>query len=204
VFQGPLAPSDSAPLRSAKLHTGPKELAQAGYDEADYQPNSCPRRSPLTEAVTSQYHAALDMLKPTLAQCSDQLWTDPRYQNAFWHVAYHALFYTDLYLQASESAFTPSPLHKDNYGDLSRKDLAVLSKPDVLDYATCVHSGVPAAVDALDLAQGDSGFAWLPFSKLELQFYNIRHLQHHTGQLSDRIRNDLALPTPWIRRGEPR
>lgn len=158
----------------------------------------------MKEAITSQYQAALDMLTSTIEQCSDRLWTDPRYQNAFWHLACHALFYTDLYLQASESAFTPSPLHRDNYGDLSRKDLPVLSKPDLLDYADYVHSGVPAAVDALDLAQGDSGFAWLPFGRLELQFYNIRHLQHHTGQLSDRIRNDLALSTPWVRRGEPR
>jgi hypothetical protein len=33
-----------------------------------------------------------------------------------------------------------------------------------------------------------SGFFWLPFSKLELQLYNIRHVQHHTGQLIDRLR----------------
>lgn len=158
----------------------------------------------MKEAITSQYQAALDMLTSTIEQCRDRLWTDPRYQNAFWHLAYHALFYTDLYLQASESAFTPSPLHSGGYGDLSRKDLSALSKPDVLGYAAGLRSGVPVAIDALDLAQEDSGFTWLPFGKLELQFYNIRHLQHHTGQLSDRIRNDLALPTPWVRRGESR
>ena len=27
-----------------------------------------------------------------------------------------------------------------------------------------------------------SGFDWLPFSELELQFYTIRHIQQHTGE----------------------
>jgi len=27
-----------------------------------------------------------------------------------------------------------------------------------------------------------SGFDWLPFDKLELQFYNIRHIMQHTGE----------------------
>jgi hypothetical protein len=44
-----------------------------------------------------------------------------------------------------------------------------------------------------------AGFPWLPFNKLELQFYNIRHIQHHTGQLADRLRNAINIGTPWVR-----
>lgn len=32
-----------------------------------------------------------------------------------------------------------------------------------------------------------SGFFWLPFNKLELQLYKTRHVQHHAGQLIDRL-----------------
>ncbi len=39
----------------------------------------------------------------------------------------------------------------------------------------------------------DSGFYWLPFNKFELQLYNIRHIQHHTGQLTDRLRQAAML-----------
>ncbi|HNS50851.1 MAG TPA: hypothetical protein PKO09_06665 [Anaerolineae bacterium] len=35
--------------------------------------------------------------------------------------------------------------------------------------------------------EAGSGFHWLPFSKLELRHYSIRHLQQHTGELMERL-----------------
>ena len=44
----------------------------------------------------------------------------------------------------------------------------------------------------------DDGYdLWLPFSRLELHLYNLRHIQHHTGQLSAYLRRvvpELAEP----------
>ena len=48
-------------------------------------------------------------------------------------------------------------------------------------YQLC-RKEVDAMVDSLDL-EAESGFYWLPMDKLELQFYNIRHLQMHVGEL---------------------
>ena len=52
------------------------------------------------------------------------------------------------------------------------------------------------AVDALDLDSTESGFSWYHMSKLEHQFVNIRHIQHHAGQLIDRVRSaaDVGIP----------
>jgi len=50
---------------------------------------------------------------------------------------------------------------------------------------------------ALNL-EAPSGFYWLPFNKAELQFYNIRHTQHHTGQLADRLRTAANLGVDWV------
>jgi hypothetical protein len=55
-----------------------------------------------------------------------------------------------------------------------------------------------ARVPTLDLA-APSGFHWLPFNKMELQFYNIRHRQHHTGQLADRLRTKTNVGLAWVR-----
>jgi hypothetical protein len=52
-------------------------------------------------------------------------------------------------------------------------------------------------VDALDL-EGASGFYWLPFDKLELQFYNIRHVQHHTGELYERLGATEDVELDWV------
>jgi len=43
-----------------------------------------------------------------------------------------------------------------------------------------------------------SGFDWQPISKLELQIYNIRHLQQHTGELMERLGSRANLDMDWI------
>jgi predicted kinase len=42
-------------------------------------------------------------LKQAIEKCPDALWNDPADKNRFWHVAYHALFYTHLYLQPTDA-----------------------------------------------------------------------------------------------------
>ena len=45
-----------------------------------------------------------------------------------------------------------------------------------------------------------SGFHWLPFDKLELQFYNIRHIQHHVGELYERLAAAGGAEVGWAAR----
>jgi len=52
-------------------------------------------------------------------------------------------------------------------------------------------------VAAMDL-QAESGFHWLPFNKLELQVYNIRHLQQHTGELCERLGAHGEIEVAWV------
>jgi|TARA_B100001964_G_C14207214_1_gene588714 hypothetical protein len=53
-------------------------------------------------------------------------------------------------------------------------------------------------VDGLDLNAEDCGFWWYDESKFEHQLVNIRHLQHHTGQLADRLRRAADRGVDWI------
>ena len=66
-------------------------------------------------ALKSQYHASLAMLKQAIEQCPDDLWAGGSYPIAFWRVAYHALFFTHLYLQPDEQAFRPWEHHRKEY-----------------------------------------------------------------------------------------
>jgi len=52
-------------------------------------------------------------------------------------------------------------------------------------------------VNRMDL-EAESGFHWLPFDKLELQFYNIRHVQQHTGELSERLGAKGEIEVRWV------
>jgi hypothetical protein len=85
----------------------------------------------------------------------------------------------------------PWPPHKEpNIGEPYRKE-------EVLEYLAFCQKQVEEIVDALNL-DNESGFDWLPFGKLELQFYNIRHLQLHIGQLVDRLRNVQGVGIGWV------
>jgi len=151
--------------------------------------------------IQSQYQAALDMLRQAIVACPEPLWDAAEDQNRFWRVAYHASFYTHLYLQLTMDDFTPWAKHKDEYASLGSgqapEAAAPFTKEDLLAYHELCLEQVRSAVPGLDL-DGESGFHWLPFTKLELQFYNIRHLQHHTGQLYERLRTRADVGAGWV------
>jgi hypothetical protein len=152
------------------------------------------------ESIKSQYWASLEMLRQAILQCPDSLWQSAEYQNPFWHVAYHAIFYTHLYLHATEADFAPWEKHKPEARSLkasSEGKESAYSKEEVLEYLDFCLEQMESLVDALNL-EGQSGFYWLPFDKLELQFYNIRHIQQHTGELCERLGAKGEVQVDWV------
>jgi hypothetical protein len=155
--------------------------------------------------IQSQYLAALAMLEQAVLKCPQELWTARDDKNKFWHIAYHSLFYTHLYLQDKESDFRPWENHRDEYQYLGPLPLPphdlpkigeAYSKENVLAYLAFVQTQVRERVPALEL-DGPSGFDWLPLGKLELQLYTIRHLQQHNGELYERL-GRAGIDLPWI------
>ena len=154
----------------------------------------------ILHSVRRQYGASLAMLRQAIDTCPKSLWLAPEYPNRFWHIAYHAVYYTNFYLQPTEADFRPWAKHKPDAQYLARKIEVPYSKSEVSEFHEICCAEVEAKVPAIDL-EAPSGFPWLSFNKLELQFYNIRHLQHHTGQLADRLRTAMNIGTPWVRPG---
>jgi hypothetical protein len=157
------------------------------------------------QAIISQYLASLEMLKQAIDKCPEALWNAPEDKNKFWHLAYHALFYTHLYLQPTEKGFVPWANHRDGYqfmGPLPwppHKEPNIgnpYQKEEILEYLEFCQQQVSEAVESLNL-DGPSGFDWLPFDKLELQFYNIRHLQQHIGELCERL-GRANIDVDWV------
>jgi hypothetical protein len=160
----------------------------------------------LHEILGKQYRASIAMLREAVTKCPESLWLAPDYPNKFWHIAYHALFYTHLYLHDSEKEFRAWQKHRQNYQFLGAlpwpphdrpKIETPYSKEGILEYLQVCRDEIDARVPSLDV-NSPSGFHWLPFSKLELQLYNIRHLQHHTGQLIDRLRTVAQIGVAWV------
>ena len=157
----------------------------------------------INDVIKSQYHAALSMLQQSIENCPDSLWYDPEPVNGYGQVAFHVLFYTHLYLQPTEAAFVPWPKYQDQIHRLPGPRLGEtavvkpLFKADLLDYLAFCRQEVERLVDTFDLA-GASGFSWLPFNKLEVQLYNIRHIMQHTGELSGRLFEQEEIEINWV------
>ena len=158
------------------------------------------------EALARQYGASIAMLREAVTKCPDQLWLAPEYPNKFWHIAYHVLFCTQMYLQNSYAEFTPWKKHRETYQWLGPLPWAPherpkidtpYSKEEILEYLEICRQEIDARVPSLDF-DAPSGFLWLPFNKLELQLYNIRHVQHHAGQLIDRLRTVSQIGIDWV------
>ena len=149
-----------------------------------------------TAILISQYYAALAMLKETIVACPDELWHHEDDENKFWQVAYHALFYTHLYLQPSEEAFEPWPGHRETYRLGVQDGAEPATKATVLAYLDFCRREAAKKVPTIVL-DAPSGFDWLPFSKFELQLYSIRHVQQHVGELMERL-GPRASELDWI------
>jgi len=158
------------------------------------------------EILGKQYRASIAMLREAITKCPESLWLAPDYPNKFWHIAYHVLFCTHMYLQNSYEEFTPWEKHRENYQWLGPlpwppherpKIETPYSKEEVLEYLRICSREIDARVPSLDFS-APSGFFWLSFAKLELQLYNIRHLQHHTAQLIDRLRTVAQIGVAWV------
>ena len=159
--------------------------------------------------ISSQFHAALSMMEQTVSSCPEELWNVPGQANPFWRVAFHALFYVDLYLQPSDEEAavwekaregyqflgpTPWPPHEQPVADKP------YSREEILAYIEYLRSFVDSTVPTVDLS-APSGFFWLPFDKLELQIYNIRHLQQHVGDLSTILLTQAEREIDWVGMG---
>ncbi|MBN2045282.1 MAG: hypothetical protein JW757_09705 [Anaerolineales bacterium] len=159
----------------------------------------------IKSGIISQYHASLAMLQQVVADCPPELWDSPDHKNRCWNVAAHALFYAHFYLHPSAQEFKPwTGIHLDGRildHDIEGEDRQIASQADILDFIEFLEGQVNPMVEALDL-DAESGFDWLPFNKLELQLYNIRHIMLHTGELAERLWQSAGIEARWVGKGK--
>jgi hypothetical protein len=140
---------------------------------------------------TGQYEASLAMLDECIRRCPEQHWDGRVAKFTFWQIAYHTLGFTDLYLSPTEAAFQPRDLHprglREIYDDVPSRRF---DQGELIGYAAiCRDKAVETlATETPESLRGGSGFSWLPISRGELHIYNIRHIQHHAGQLGAYLR----------------
>lgn len=135
-----------------------------------------------------QFGAAIDMLSDAIKLCPDQLWTtelwkdeeDERY-GQFWFLAYHTLFWLDLFLTGTKEGFAPpKPFIR---GRLPEQPY---TKDQVYSYLSECREKCEMTIMGLtdEKAQQSCKFEWMEPSYFELQLYSMRHVQEHAAQLN--------------------
>jgi len=159
--------------------------------------------------IISQYKASIQMLMDTIDKCPNDLWGDDNhYQNAYWQIVYHTLHYTALYLSGSHDEVIPWPRHIDGQHNLGKKlpknnpeDVgAIYSKDDLTNYAELIIQSLDNLLTNFNPSE-KSRFFWLAMNRFELHLYNIRHVQHHTGQLIERLHQAGIRGIKWVGKG---
>ncbi len=151
----------------------------------------------IAPVLISQYLASLAMLEQAIAKCPQSLWDVPGERNPFWQVAYHALFFTHLYLGDSEESFVPWTQHREGHEDFGVPESPQsYDKGGVMAYLAFCRQYVAERVPQLKLEE-TANFHNRRRTVLELQIYSIRHVMQHTGELMQRL-SGLDEEIDWV------
>ena len=156
-----------------------------------------------------QFGAAIDMLENALRACPEtlwnaQVWADPSQRtefSEFWYIAYHTLFWLDLYLFGQVEGFAPpAPYTLDELDPAGLLPDRRYTPDELLSYIDHCRQKCRQAVDTLtdEKAQQRCTFLWGEVSYAELLLDNMRHVQEHAAQLNLILGQETGKPARWV------
>ena len=156
-------------------------------------------------AIRGQFGGAIEMLRQSIHACPEELWDDREEGIPFWHIAYHTIFFMDLYSGDSPEMFEahrPPSFHAEDMQNLGKTPTRTLSREQVVNYLEESAAKSLKIIDGLKLEDlgRQTAFHWLKQSVGETLLYNLRHVNHHVGQLNLILRQGTGASPGWIRR----
>jgi hypothetical protein len=136
----------------------------------------------LKTELWKQFGAALDMFENAIEKCPESLWDE---ESKFWYITYHTLFWTDYYLSTDPVNFTPPEPY--TLGELDPAGVypdRTYTKEEMLTYLAHCRDRCRKLLNDTDFFNLRWVTDWRDYSMFEMQLYNMRHVQHHTGQLN--------------------
>ena len=157
------------------------------------------------QLISDQFEASLCTLDACVAVCPPEHWEGRIGHCPFWRVAYHTLFFVDMYLSADEQSFVPPEFDRPGVHGLPADEAEASSevpylKDVVAAYIEHCRQKVRQTISAETQAslEKPSGFPWYPMSRGEHHLTSIRHIQHHAGQLCAYLRRHTDVEVDWI------
>jgi len=136
------------------------------------------------EILWGQFGASIMMLQNAINACTESEWHT---KSQFWYKTYHTLFYLDYYSSTDPANFSPpSPFTLSEFDSSGALPDRVYSKTELLTYLQFGKQKTKQLIMGLTEETVAHRFINVArnYSRLEIILYNMRHLQHHVGQLN--------------------
>ena len=176
-----------------------------------------PMETTFRTALWLQFGAAIDMLENALFACPDSLWQErlwsvppppefPPQFAEFWYVTFHALVWLDLYLSdlPEEEFAPPAPFAQGVLDSVEALPERPYTKEELHTYLVATRQKCQTKLLQLsdEQARQPVEYPWSegqPISYLELQLYNLRHVQEHAAQLNLFLgQNGISTASDWV------
>ncbi len=152
----------------------------------------------IRESIWYQFGASLDMLENAINMCPDEHWDTA---TNFWYTAFHCTFWTDYYLSTDPSKFAPpTPFTFSEFDPTGKKPERTYNRTEVLGYLEHCRQKASRLISELTLEKLNDRWIndYKNFSLLEILFYNVRHIQHHSAQLNLLLRQTINNAPTWV------
>jgi hypothetical protein len=148
--------------------------------------------------IWQQFGAAIDMLENALNACPDELWQE----SEFWYISYHTLFFLDYYLSEDPLKFMPPAPFTLSEFDAELKPERVYTKAELLTYLEFSRKKCRSLIAGLTVESAEKLFIdnYRKYSIFEMLLYSMRHVQHHTAQLNQLLRQSGNEAPQWVSR----
>ncbi|HEY7784567.1 MAG TPA: DinB family protein [Pyrinomonadaceae bacterium] len=152
------------------------------------------------DVIWHQFGAAIDMLENAINACPEEVWNDRSRNPQFWYVAFHTLFWLDLYLADSLETFTPPAPFTIAEIESEQVPETPYTKAQLQKY---LEHGRRQCREWISGVTDDQlvcrcPFEWVEGTNAELMLYNMRHVQHHAAQLNLILRQTIDSAPGWV------
>ena len=151
----------------------------------------------LKAILWKQFGASIDMLESSILVCPDSFWD----KKDFWYSVYHTIFWIDYYSSTDPDTF--SPPEPFTLSELDPKGISperVYLKKELLEYLEYSGNKVFFLIDGLNEETSKERFITKRknYNRIEMILYNMRHVQHHVGQLNFLLRQNEDVAGQWV------
>jgi hypothetical protein len=150
--------------------------------------------------IWQQLGASIDALKTSIEVCPKGLWEDRSRNPEYWYLAYHTIFWLDLYLEDSPDSYhPPAPYGLEELDPAGLLPPQVYTQEQMLAFLAHSRARTRRVIGTLTEQQAREPYRFgnVDLTVAEKYLYTMRHVQHHTAQMNLILRQTIDSAPRW-------